>query len=59
MRAMLQRALAERCIAALYTRALTSTATTGAFLGCCATAIILLEVIGPHEVVLIVWWFYK
>lgn len=56
---MLQRILAEGCIAALYTRALASAAATGAFLGCCAAAIILPEVIGPHEIVLIVWWFYK
>lgn len=59
MRAMLQRILAERCIAAWYTRALASAAATGAFLGCCAAAIILPEVIEPHEIVLIVWWFYK
>lgn len=59
MRAMLQSALAERCVPALYTRALTSAAATGAFLGCCAAAIILPKVIGPHEIILIVWWFYK
>lgn len=59
MRAMLQRTLAERGTAALYTRALTSAAATGAFLGCCAAVIILPKVIGPREIVLIVWWFYK
>lgn len=52
---MLQRTLAERCIAALYTRALTSAAAPGAFVGCGAAVIILPEMIGPHEIVLIVW----
>lgn len=59
VRAMLQRTLADRCIEALYTRALTSATATGVFLGCCAAVIILPEVIGPHEIVLIVSWFYK